>query len=185
VRYLALLRGINVGGKNILKMPDVRCVFEGLGCKDVTTYIQSGNVLFESELKNAPRLSVAIEKALAAKFACSAPTVLVSEEQLETVVKNAPPGFGAHPAQYRYDVAFVKPSLQARAILPTISLKAGVDEAFEGNGVLYLKRLTTRASQSHLPRLTRHAAYRSMTIRNWNTTSKLYQLISSQKAPIA
>ena len=180
MRYLALLRGINVGGKNILKMPDLRCVFEGLGCKDVTTYIQSGNVLFESKLKNAVRLPVAIEGALAAKFACTAPVVLVPEERLKTVVKNAPPGFGADPAQYRYDVVFLRPPLHARAVLSTISLKAGVDEAFEGNGVLYLKRLTIKASQSHLPKLTRNAAYRNMTIRNWNTTSELYRLISSR-----
>ena len=178
MRYLALLRGINVGGKNIIAMPDIRRIFEGLGFKNVTTYIQSGNVLFESKLKNAVKLSVTIEKALAAEFACTSPVVIVSKEQLESVVKNAPPAFGVDPTQYRYDVVFVRPPLRARAVLPTISLKAGVDEASEGNGVLYLKRLTIRASQSHLPKLTRNAAYKSMTIRNWNTTSELCRLIS-------
>jgi uncharacterized protein (DUF1697 family) len=185
VRYLALLRGINVGGNNLVKMPDVRRVFEGVGCKDVTTYIQSGNVLFESRLKNTVRLSAAIEEALTAKSGCTAPVVLVTEEQLESVVKNAPAGFGAGPAHYKYDVIFVRPPLYAQAVLPTISLNAGVDEAFEGNGVLYIKRLTIRASQSHFPKLTRHAAYRSMTIRNWNTTRELYRLIRSRTAPVA
>ena len=178
MRYLALLRGINVGGKNLIAMPDIRRIFEGLGCKNVTTYIQSGNVLFESKLKNAVSLSVTIEKALAAEFACTCPVVIVPKEQLESVVKNAPPAFGGDPTQYRYDVVFVRPPLRARAVLPTISLKAGVDEASEGNGVLYLKRLIIRASQSYLPKLTRNAAYKSMTIRNWNTTSELCRLIS-------
>jgi uncharacterized protein (DUF1697 family) len=50
------------GGKNIIRMPDLRRVFEQLGCKDVTTYIQSGNVLFESKLKKMGMLSVSIER---------------------------------------------------------------------------------------------------------------------------
>ena len=184
MRYLALLRGINVGGKNIIKMAALRRVFESLGCKDVTTYIQSGNVLFESKLKNTGVLSFSIEGALAAEFTGAFPVLVLSREKLERVVKNAPSGFGEDPARYRYDVAFVKSPFRAGLILPTISLKDGVDAAFERNGVLYLSRLTMRASQSHLPRITRNAAYGSMTIRNWKTTTELCRLISSVRAPI-
>jgi len=174
---VALLRGINVGGKNIVKMSDLRRALEGVSCTNVATYIQSGNVLFESRLRNTSRLSLAIEEALTAAFACTVPVVIVAQGQLENVVQNAPAAFGADPAQYRYDVAFLKAPLRTGAILPTISLKTGVDEAWERNEVLYFRRLTTRASQSHLPRLTRHAAYSSMTIRNWNTVCELHRLI--------
>lgn len=183
MRYLALLRGINVGGKNLVKMPDLRSVFEGLGCQGVSTYIQSGNVLFESKLRNAAKLAAAIEEALAAQVPCAPPVVLVSGEQLETVVKKAPPGFGAEPEQYRYDVMFVRPPVEAKSVLPTISLRAGVDEALEANGVVYLRRLTSRASQSQLSKLTRHAHYRSMTVRNWNTTSELCRLLKNAGPP--
>jgi hypothetical protein len=61
-----------------------------------------------------------------------------------------------------------------------VSLKAGVDEAFEANEVLYLKKLKARASQSHFPRLVGSAAYKSMTVRSWYTMTELYRLISSQ-----
>ena len=91
MRYLALLRGINVGGKNLLKMPEVRSACEALGCRGVSTYIQSGNVIFESAAA-ASELSAAIEAAL------SVPVLLVSSEQLEAVVKHPPPGFGARRA---------------------------------------------------------------------------------------
>jgi uncharacterized protein (DUF1697 family) len=176
---VALLRGINVGGKNIITMPDLRGVFEGLGCNDVTTYIQSGNVLFESKLKNAGMLPAAIERALAQEFTCMIPVVVLNVARLARIVGNAPPGFGGDPARYRYDVVFVRPPVRVRLILPAVSLKQGVDEAFEQNGVLYFKRLTIRASQSHLPKLTQHTAYRNMTIRNWRTTTELYRLMSS------
>jgi uncharacterized protein (DUF1697 family) len=184
VRYLALLRGINVGGKNIIRMSDLRRVFEGVGCRDVTTYIQSGNVLFESAIKSTALLSVSIDGALAAEFAGDFPVVVLSRRQLERVMKNAPPGVGADLARYRYDVVFVKPPLRAALILPTLSLKAGVDEACEGNGVLYLSKLIVRASQSYFPRLVRNAAYGSMTVRNWKTTTELCRLIASGKAQI-
>ena len=78
MRYLALLRGMNVGGKNIIRMSDLRRVFEGVGCTDVTTYIQSGNVLFESAIKSTALLSVSIEGALAAEFAGDFPVVVLS-----------------------------------------------------------------------------------------------------------
>jgi len=176
VRYLALLRGINVGGNRIIPMTDLRRLIGALGCTDVTTYIQSGNVLFGSKLKNTETLSAAVEKAICTEFGCTVPVVIVSRTQLESVVKRAPAGFGSDPEQYRYDVVFVKPPTRAAAILPSVSLKEGVDEAFEGNGVLYLRRLIARASQSRLSRLTQHAAYGSMTIRNWKTTTELYRL---------
>jgi uncharacterized protein (DUF1697 family) len=180
MRYLALLRGINVGGKNLIRMPELQRLFTGLDCTNVTTYIQSGNVLFESKLRNLLKLSNSIEQALAAGLSCA--VVIVPKAQLELVVHNAPPAFGADPAHYKYDVAFVKPPLQARAILPAINLKPGVDEASERNGVIYLTRLTIRASQSQLPKLARHVAYKSMTIRNWNTTVELCRLMNSTRS---
>jgi uncharacterized protein (DUF1697 family) len=181
VRYLALLRGINVGGKNIIKAPDLRSAFEGVGCTEVTTYIQSGNVLLETASRNVTQLPAAIEAALAAEFACHSLVVLISKRQLESVVENAPSGFGEDPAQYRYDIVFLKAPARADAILPTIRLREGVDGALAANGVLYFSRLTVRASQSYLSKLTSHPAYKSMTIRNWNTTRELYRLMRSPR----
>ncbi len=66
-RYIALLRGINVGGKNLIKMPDLRACFEENGFLSVVTYIQSGNVIFESEESSAPRLTQRIETMLGAR----------------------------------------------------------------------------------------------------------------------
>ena len=117
---------------------DLRACFDRLGLDNVTTYIQSGNVLFDCKLKNATKVSVGIEEALASEFSCASAVVVVPEAQLEKVVMQAPPSFGTDPAAYRYDVVFLRPPFRARDVLPTISLKTGVDEAYEANGVLYL-----------------------------------------------
>ncbi len=182
MRYLALLRGVNVGGNNIVKMTELRTCLECTGLEKVSTYIQSGNVLFESRLKHVAKLSLAIEQALSEKLLNAAQVVVVSQEQLENVVTKAPPAFGANPANYRYDVIFIKAPLCARELLPAIRLKEGVDEAFENNGVLYFKRLISRASESNLPKLITSPAYKSMTVRNWATTTKLYELMRRPRA---
>lgn len=181
MRYLALLRGINVGGKNRIRMPELRASLERAGFSDVSTYIQSGNVLLQSRLKRLVNLSVRLEETLAKDFSCSSVVVVMAQDQLENILKKAPPGFGSDPERYRYDVVFIKPPLRARELLPAISLKDGVDKAFESNGVLYFSRLIERASQSHLPKLVNIPAYQSMTVRNWNTTRELYRLMLHAK----
>jgi uncharacterized protein (DUF1697 family) len=177
MRYLALLRGINVGGKNLIRMPELRASFERAGFTNVTTYIQSGNVLLDTKVKDPMKLSARIEQVLVTDFGCSSVVVVVTQDQLQDVMQKAPPGFGSDPERYRYDVVFIKPPLCAHELLPAISLKEGVDEGFESSGVLYFRRLIEKASQSLLPKLVNHAAYKSMTIRNWNTTRELHRLM--------
>lgn len=68
IQYLALLRGINVGGKNIIKMVDLKACFEEMDLSDVTTYIQSGNVVFASTETDSAKLTDKIEKTLSKRF---------------------------------------------------------------------------------------------------------------------
>jgi uncharacterized protein (DUF1697 family) len=181
MKYLALLRGINVGGNNIIKMADLRACLECTGLRNVTTFIQSGNVLFESPLRNAVKVAEVIEKALGDSFSYHARTVVVTQRDMEQVVSAAPPKFGADPAKYRYDVIFVRAPLRADELQSSISLKDGVDEVVASNGVLYFSRLIARAAESKLPKFINHPAYKRVTIRNWNTTTKLCELM---RAPL-
>jgi uncharacterized protein (DUF1697 family) len=177
VKYLALVRGINVGGKNPVSMADLRACLGRLPFNNVRTYIQSGNVLFESRHRDSLRLSRMIEDALTEEFGFACVVVVVTQEQLERVITQAPADFGGRPAEYLCDVVFLKPPIAARDVLSTIRLKDGVDQAFAADDVLYLQRLKEKASQSHLSKLTQHPAYKSMTIRNWRTTAELQRLI--------
>lgn len=172
-RYVALLRGINVGGKNIIKMADLKACFEEMGFTEVKTYIASGNVLFTSK-KSAPKL----EKGLKERFGYEAPVVILSAQELERVVDEAPKGFGKQPDKYRYDVIFVKEPLTTREALEQVSVKEGVDEVEAGQHALYFRRLISKASQSRLNKLTQTPAYKNVTVRNWNTTTRLLKLVS-------
>ncbi len=174
MKYLALLRGINVGGNNIIKMVDLKACFEKLGCTDVSTYIQSGNVIFSSS-KSEPSLCEVIEQALSKTFGYKASVVLIKQRDLKRIFDSKPKDFGTEPSAYRYDVMFLKKPLTAKQAVKEVSCREGVDQAFAGSGVLYFTRLISRITQSQINKIILSPIYKQITIRNWNTTQKLAQ----------
>jgi uncharacterized protein (DUF1697 family) len=180
-RYVALLRGINVGGNNLIRMMALKACFEKHGFRDVATFIQSGNVLFESAESRRTALVREIEELLAATFDYPASIVLRSQKQLHDIVEHAPARFGTQPARYRYDVIFLKEPLKASVALESVLTRAGVDQAHAGVGALYFSRLISRASQSQLSRIVSSPIYKNLTIRNWNTTTKLLQMMEGPR----
>jgi uncharacterized protein (DUF1697 family) len=96
---------------------------------------------------------------------------------MRSVVHGAPRGFGAEPAKYRYDVIFLKEPLTAKAAMQSVPTKPGVDEAHAGPGVLYFSRLIEKATQSRLNKIVSSPIYPNVTIRNWNTTTKLVRML--------
>ncbi|HEY6102364.1 MAG TPA: DUF1697 domain-containing protein [bacterium] len=175
-RYLVLLRGINVGGSNIIRMAALKACFEGLGCADVATYIQSGNVVFSAAIGDQAMLGRTIEDALSEQFKYKAKIVVVPVGVLRRVVAEAPKGFGARPNRYRYDVIFLKEPLTPQKAMGAVEVKAGVDDASAGKHALYFSRLISKAAQSRLSRVIQKPEYQYMTIRNWNTTTRLLVL---------
>src|SRR5690348_3424562 len=97
--------------------------------RNVSTYIQSGNVLFESDAKDPAMLAGVIEAAVRLRFRIDCMVLIVSAAQWGRIVRRAPDGFGADPDTYRYDVVFLKPPASAREVLASMDLKEGVDQA--------------------------------------------------------
>src|SRR5919106_6867831 len=150
--YVALLRGINVGGKNLIKMAALKSCFEKHGFRDVATYIQSGNVLFSMPGSERDELARHLEALLSKTFNYPASVVLRTRKQMQDIVRRAPDRFGAQPANYRYDVVFLKDGLTASAAIKSVPTRPGVDQAHAGLGVIYFSRLSSKASQSQLSR---------------------------------
>jgi len=176
-RYVALLRGINVGGNNLIKMLDLRSSFARMGFSDVETYIASGNVVFSSKQSNKAKLTKTIEEALSDAFSYESRVVVVSGSEMERVVTQAPKGFGGDAAQYRYDVLFVREPLTTSEALGDVKPTPGVDTAHAGDHALYFRRLISKAAQSNLNKLVQRASYKNITVRNWNTTMKLFSML--------
>ena len=180
--YLVLLRGINVGGRNKVPMAALRSMVEGLGFENVSTYIASGNVLLDSNL-GAPKVAAKIEAALPKAFKLDAELIRVavlSADGLEAVVKRRPKGFGDEPAKYHSDAIFLM-GIDADEAMAVFSPKEGVDKVWPGNGVIYSQRLSARRTASRLNRITSSPLYKSMTIRSWQTTLALLDLMRERQ----
>ena len=181
-RYVALLRGINVGGNNRVPMADLRACFGDLGASDVATYIQSGNVLFDGGRTGAATWIERIETALAERFGYDARVTLRSHAELRAIVADAPAGFGTDPDRYRSDVVFLLGPSSASEVVAQMRARDGVDSMTAGDGVVYFERLTARASQSYLSKVVGTPIYREMTIRNWRTTTTLLRMLDERAA---
>jgi uncharacterized protein (DUF1697 family) len=176
MKYVALLRGINVGGNNIVKMEQLKACFEAGGFQQVMTYIQSGNVLFESDEENRASLTSAIEDTVSRTFNYSARIVIRSHAQMQKVVSEVPDDW-KYRTDLRCNVAFIKEPVTASEVLQAIHPKEGIDTVTIGEGVLYLSTLLSSLTQSALVKLVSKKIYQDMTIRNYTTTQKLLALM--------
>ena len=179
-RYVALLRGINVGGRNPVAMADLREAFETAGYDAVSTYIQSGNVLFESDMPS-DSLENELEAMLERRFGFPLVVVVRSHRQLRNIVDKAPNGFGATPDTHHSDVIFLKGKLSSRQAMRVVELREEVDQAWTGSGVLYFARVSARRTQSRMSRIIGTLEYQQMTIRSWTTTTKLLGLLEARR----
>ena len=178
--YVALLRGINVGGNNLIKMADLRTSFGEMGFTRVETYIQSGNVVFCAKKMSKARLTEMVEQALSESFSYESRVVIVSAAELQHVVAQAPKGFGKDPDLYRYDVLFVREPYKVSEALSQVPVNPDVDSVHSGDHALYYSRLIAKATASRLGKLVQQPAYKHITIRNWRTTTKLLEMVTAQ-----
>ncbi|BBY85526.1 DUF1697 domain-containing protein [Mycolicibacterium tokaiense] len=174
--YVALLRGINVGGRNVVAMKDLRAAMEGHGFGNVRTYIQSGNVLFETDAP-ATALESEIEATLEKRFGVPLLVVVRSHRQLRAVVTKAPAGFGGD--EHHCDVLFLKSPLTAATVMGVVELRDGVDQAWTGSGVVYFSRRSAERTRSKMSKIVGTPEYQRLTIRSWATTVKLLALLDN------
>lgn len=184
--YIALLRGINVGGHNKIKMADLRAALADAGLQRVQTYIQSGNILFESP-KEESALREIIERVIEHSFGISLTVVLRTADELERIISSCP-----FPAEL---VAEVEASAEGEslyvAMLPEAPSSEGVakleaanngDDEYRivGRDVYLLFRQSVRNAK-----LAVNIAKLGVpsTVRNWNTMNKLVQLARSMQEP--
>jgi len=180
--YLVLLRGINVGGKNKVPMGELRAALEDAGFEKVQTYIASGNVILDSDL-SAAKVADSIEAVLPKAFKLDTELVRVavlSKAQLESIVKSRPKGFGDEPAKYHCDAVFLMGN-DADDAFKVFSPKEGVDRVWAGKGVIYSERLSERRTASRLNRIMSSPHYKSMTVRSWQTTLALLDLMRKRE----
>ena len=177
MRYVALLRGINVGGRTLVKMADLKACFEELGFEGVSTYIASGNVLFASDEDDAAVLATTIEAAIEQRFELPVKVVVLDRRSYGRIVKAIPkPWIG--DSALRANVAFVRPGTDAKAVVRDLEPDPAVEEVKAIDGAILWATRRDSLNQSVMRKLIGGATYKELTVRNLNTTLKLHELLA-------
>ena len=164
-------------------MAALRDLLESHGHTEVSTYIASGNVILSSD-RSAAAIKREVEEALPKAFKLDSDLVAVlvlTLAQLRVVVRKRPRGFGDHPETYHSDAIFLI-GIDASSVMKVFDPRPGVDEVWPGTGVIYSQRLSAQRTKSRLGKIAGTPAYRSMTIRSWQTTLALLERMEAPDA---
>ena len=178
-RYVILLRGINVGGKNNLSMAALKECLGELGYENVATYINSGNVIADSR-KSAKAIEAEIETVLPRTFKLDSALIRVlalPKATFKAMVDGRPKGFGEEPGKYHSDAIFLLRDLKLTDAVGAFDQREGVDAFWPGKGVIYHRRLSAQRTRSKLNKMLATPFYKAMTIRSWQTTEKLLAML--------
>jgi len=177
VRYIALLRGINVGGKTLIRMADLRTCVEQVGLEDVSTFIASGNVLFESATRDAAKLETTIERAIEQRFELPVKVVVLDRAAYGRIVKAIPKSWVGDES-VRANVAFVRRGTDAKQVVRDLDPDPAVEEVKPINGAILWATKRDAVNRSVMRKLIGGAAYKELTVRNLNTALKLHELLA-------
>jgi uncharacterized protein (DUF1697 family) len=176
ITFLALLRGINVGGHMRIKMADLKGLFEAIGFQGVQTYIQSGNVLFQTEAPDAAALRMRIEQEIEARFGFQVPTILRTAAELEHVVAACPFAAGQLAEGESLYVYFLAEAPSEAGAAKLAASQSGVDEYRLIDREIYLLcRQSIRDSIFTNAFLEKRLGV-PVTSRNWQVTAKLAEM---------
>lgn len=174
--YIALLRGINVGGNKIIKMQDLKAMFLSLGAQKVRTYIQSGNVVFESDEESEYLLSAAIKDRIKEAFDFDVSVMIRTVDEMEQVLVNNPFPLTEKEDLKRWYVSFLPHEPSPEALEKLRIYEDGPDKLrFVGREMYVIYEVSTSQSALSKVPLDRMLGM-PITARNWNTVNKLVDM---------
>jgi uncharacterized protein (DUF1697 family) len=175
-KYISLLRGINISGQKLIKMPDLVDLYKSIGFQNIETYLQSGNVLFNSKSKEAKEISGIIEKEIKKKFGFDVSVLIKTRNDFKKIIKNNPylKKSNAETKMFYVTLLFDKPD---KELLRKLSnQKTGNDEFFIYVDTVYINCPEgygrTKVNNNFFEKKLNVTA----TTRNWNTVNMLLKL---------
>src|SRR5215211_1327190 len=174
--FVALLRGVNVGGNNMISMKSLKESFEALGFAGVTTYINSGNIIFATKEADARKLEKKIEQMLARDYQLTSKVVVRSLAEMETLVQSLPKNWNSDSA-WRYNVIFLRHTIDSEEILDELEVRKDIEEVFYRPGTLLWSSLMSALKGTEMLKFSSRKMAQEITVRNTNTTRKLCDLM--------
>lgn len=180
IKYIALLRGINVGGKNKIPMADLRKTFEAYGFTDVSTYINSGNIFFTSTEKDSMTLKTICQNLILEAFNLEISVYVLPTDELIASIENAPEWWN-RDKESANNVIFIIPPMTFEGLQAEIGTpKTEYEQIIAHGNTIYWTAPLKTYSRSRWSHINTHPIKKHVTIRNANTMNKLVEL-SNQK----
>jgi uncharacterized protein (DUF1697 family) len=177
LKYIALLRGVNIGGNNKIIMAELKTAFERQGFHDVFTYINSGNVIFKSDIADETALNALCEKRISVDFGLNIAVCVISATDLCETLTHAPVWWNKAP-DTRHDAFFVIPPMTAAEVYAHVGeVKSEYEKAYHYGKVIFWSAPMATFSRTRWSKISRDKTmYSAITVRNANTALKLAKL---------
>ena len=176
--YVALLRGINVGGKNKVDMRKLKATFEESGMSDVATYINSGNVVFRDNRRKSPKITSVLEESIAADIGLQIKVLVRDLSAMRKVIKSLPDTWTTD-ATMRCDVMFLWDGFDRKDILKELKIEPEIEDVIYVPGAVIWRIDRSDQNKSRMTKVVGTDLYKGMTIRNSNTVRKLAEMMES------
>lgn len=176
-KYIALLRGINVSGKNKIAMADLKKGFEELRYRDVVTYINSGNVIFSSEVSDKTGILTAITSMIKNKFGFDIPVAIIEPHELSEMLLNAPEWWGNDNKAIYDNMIFLIPPTTFKEVYDEIGeAKQEYEKISSYKNCIYWSFVRKDYSKTNWMRTASSKINDKVTIRTANTMRKVWEL---------
>ena len=176
-KYVALLRGINVGGNNKIEMAKLKSGFESLGHTNVVTYINSGNVIFDTKKKATEKITKEIEELILETFKISIPVIIRDQKNILAVCKTVPSNW-VNDKDYKTNVIFLWEKYANQDTLKLLDTNPKVDSLLYVDSAIIWHLKKSDYGQSKIDKIIGTEIYKNATIRNVNTVQKLNILLN-------
>lgn len=176
MKFIALLRGINVGGNNRVPMKDLKSCFEDIGFDNVQTYINSGNVIFETSEVNKADLVTQCETAIEDTFGFRVICSVISADDLSSALDNAPEWWGKDTMSSHNTFFVIAPSTPEMIMKEIGDINPEYEKAASRGPIIFWSAPVKTFGRTRFSKIVGTLAYKSITVRNANTTKKLAEL---------
>lgn len=176
--YVALLRGINVGGKNKVDMKMLKQTFETAGMTDVITYINTGNIIFSHHNLSKEELVRVLEEAIYKDFELNIKVVIRSIDEIRQIM-DAVPDTWQNDKHMKSDVLFLWEDIDDKSVLENLVIKPDIDTVKYVPGAVLWSVDKQHVTKSGMTRIVGTKLYKQMTVRNVNTARKIYELMQT------
>lgn len=179
--FIALLRGINVGGKNKISMPELKIAFQNKGFEDVLTYINSGNIIFKANETNKDILREQCEGLIKETFELTIPVNIVAGEELIEAMQHVPSWWNVDPNE-KHNAIFVLHPMSSEEVYKQVGdIKPEYEKVDYYDNIIFWSAPLSTFSRSRWSQVVKTSAYKHITIRNANTTMKLLELVQRER----